>query len=305
MQGRRGFLIPLSLLILIVVLSRGWAKGSLFTIGLFPKDLFQGKVVKVVISPNIPGVRILSARFLGKTIPLVNERDSAWALIGASLNERPGTHLFTIRWEKDQEKGVFVVPVTVKKKDYPKEYLKVPRRMVEFPPDVLKRVLADQAAIKRILSRTSSRKYFEGPFKKPVPGKIKSVFGVRRYFNGRPRSPHSGVDLAAREGTPVLATNSGRVVLVRRCYLAGNTIVIDHGLGLYSIYAHLEKVLVRPGDRVKEGQTIALSGQSGRATGPHLHWGISIYGTRVDPISILKIFSYKETQRIRAWARHF
>lgn len=266
------------------------SKEQLFSIRMFPDKVYQGEMVKVSITPTSPEIRLLSCNFLGKEIPYVKDRTSYWCLLGAGLNEKPGLKLLTLRWEKGGEKGIWTVPIMVYKKNYPKEFLKVPEKMVEFPKPVLKRVLEDQRAIRSALSSISADKFFDGHFIKPVPGQIKSPFGLRRYFNRKPRNPHSGVDLSAQRGTPVLASNSGRIALVRDCYLSGKTVVIDHGLGLYSIYAHLDKTFVHTGQIVQKGEKIGLSGMSGRATGPHLHWGTSLYGMRLDPLSVLKIF---------------
>ncbi len=266
------------------------SREQLFSISVLPKKLYQGEMVKVLIRPTSPEIRLLSCNFFGKEIPYVKDETSYWCLLGAGLNEKTGLRLLTLRWKKGGENGIWTVPIMVYKKDYPKEFLKVPEKMVEFPKPVLKRVLEDQRAIRTALSSISADKFFEGHFIKPVPGQMKSPFGLRRYFNKKPRNPHSGVDLSAKRGTPVLASNSGRIALVRDCYLSGKTVVIDHGLGLYSIYAHLDKTFVHTGQIVQKGEKIGLSGMTGRATGPHLHWGTSLYGMRVDPLSVLKIF---------------
>jgi murein DD-endopeptidase MepM/ murein hydrolase activator NlpD len=171
----------------------------------------------------------------------------------------------------------------VVKKKYPEEHLKVARKMVDFPQDILKRVLADQKAVRGVCSHITAERYWKGPFIWPVNSKILSPFGLRRFFNGQPRSPHSGVDLRAKDGVPIVAPNNGRIVLARDCYLSGNTLVIDHGGGLYTLYAHLSQFKVKRGAMVKKGQTIGLAGSTGRVTGPHLHWGVSLLGTRVDP----------------------
>ncbi len=110
-----------------------------------------------------------------------------------------------------------------------------------------------------------------------------SPFGLRRFFNGQPRSPHSGIDLRAKDGTPIKSPNNGRIALVRDCYLSGNTVVVDHGGGLFTLYAHLSRVNVKQGQMVKKGEVIGLAGSTGRVTGPHLHWGVSLMGMRVDP----------------------
>src|SRR5207253_1114123 len=114
-------------------------------------------------------------------------------------------------------------------------------------------------------------------------------FGHRRIFNGQPRAPHAGADLRASTGTPIHATNRGRVVLAKNLFFTGNTVIIDHGLGIYTLYAHLSRIDVRVSQMVDEDEVLGLAGATGRVTGPHLHWGARIQGARVDPFSLLSI----------------
>jgi len=143
--------------------------------------------------------------------------------------------------------------------------------------------------LREIFSRIRSEPLWRGSFLLPLKGTVTTPFGVRRIINGRYRSFHSGVDIAAREGSPILATNDGMVILAQKLYLEGNTVIIDHGLGLYSIYLHLAEVFVRKGDKVKRGERIGLVGATGRVTGPHLHWGIKLLGQRVDPMALIEL----------------
>jgi murein DD-endopeptidase MepM/ murein hydrolase activator NlpD len=121
----------------------------------------------------------------------------------------------------------------------------------------------------------------------PVQGEISTPFGARRYVNGEPRSPHTGVDIAAPAGTPIIAPLSGRVLLVRSMYLDGNTVAIGHGHGLVSVYCHLSKIDVKPGQWIESGSEIGEVGQTGRATGPNLHWGIRFENARISPLALL------------------
>ncbi len=265
-------------------------KSGIIEVHLESTPLFPGTFTKVTLVPRLEGVNLVGAWFDGREIPLVRDGGGYWCLIGIGLGERPGKKILSMRWERNGERGVEVTSILVKKKEYPKEFLRVSKKMVEFSKKQLERVLADQKAIREAVMPVTKRPLFRGGFIKPVPGAVKSQFGLRRFFNNKPRSPHSGVDLKAPMDTPVLSCNSGRVVLVRDCYLSGKTVVIDHGLGLYSIYAHLDKVFVQEGQFLKKGERIGLSGMTGRATGPHLHWGVSLYGMRLDPLALLKVF---------------
>jgi murein DD-endopeptidase MepM/ murein hydrolase activator NlpD len=127
------------------------------------------------------------------------------------------------------------------------------------------------------------------PFAVPIPGGSGTNFGHRRIFNGQARAPHAGADLKASTGTPILSTNRGRVVLARDLFYTGNTVVLDHGLGIYTIYAHLSKINVKPGTMVENGALLGLAGATGRVTGPHLHWSARVQGARVDPFSLVRL----------------
>jgi murein DD-endopeptidase MepM/ murein hydrolase activator NlpD len=128
---------------------------------------------------------------------------------------------------------------------------------------------------------------WDGGWVRPVPDPANSAFGKRSVFNGQPRSPHSGADFMSAAGTPVTAPNAGRIVLAGARYFAGDTVVIDHGLGVFSLFAHLSAIDVRVGDTVKGGDVIGRVGATGRVTGPHLHWAVRVNGARVDPLSLL------------------
>ena len=122
----------------------------------------------------------------------------------------------------------------------------------------------------------------------PVSGPISTSFGTRRVLNGQPRSSHSGVDIAVERGTPVNASNAGKVLLADRFFLSGETVVVDHGWGVSTLYAHLDTITVSEGQSVKRGQAVGTVGSTGRATGPHLHFGVFIRGVKVDPLQLIE-----------------
>ncbi len=261
------------------------------TVSLEPASIPPGGVSVVSISVP-PGAEVRGIRYLKKDFPVFKTQDGKWlSFVGAGLKAAPGRHSLTVKWMSGKEQDVYSTMLPVKKKRYPEEHLKVSRKMVDFPPDILKRVLDDQKAIRSACSKVTNQRYWKGPFIWPVNSKVLSPFGLRRFFNGQPRSPHSGVDLRAAEGTPIMAPNNGRVVLALESYLAGNTLVIDHGGGLFTLYAHLSKFMVKKGEMVKKGKVIGLAGATGRVTGPHLHWGVSLLGTRVDPQAFMEVAS--------------
>lgn len=249
-----------------------------------------GGIALVTIKIN-DKIKLLNVRFLGKKIPYHFDSSSRiyFLLLGAGLDCKPGTHIMTIKWQGPDAPGFYSHKVRILQRTFPEERLSVPERMVEFSPKILERVLNDQKAVKETCNKISNKLYWKRPFIWPVNSKILSPFGFRRIFNNKPRSPHSGVDLRAPEDTPILASNYGKVVMARDCYLSGKTIVLDHGKGLYTLYAHLVSYKVKKGQEVERGQVVGLAGSTGRATGPHLHWGVSLLGKRLDPAGLMAL----------------
>ena len=158
-----------------------------------------------------------------------------------------------------------------------------PRKVTPRPED-LKRIGAEAELIRAARRHDTDMAWFRGGFAWPAQGPISGVFGSRRILNGEPRRPHLGVDVAAPAGAPVVAAADGVVALARAdMFYTGNTVMIDHGHGLTSVYAHLSKLLVAPGRKVAKGTRIGLIGATGRVTGPHLHWGVTLFRTQLDP----------------------
>ncbi len=280
--------IPLLFFAMWLPFGIGVAAGVDFDVEVYPDRPVVGGFARIKVMVHSCDMTPVSLRVGGFEYPLMREKDGVWSgLVGFPLGSRSGKFMAVIRYKDSRGVEVYPFELTVYEKEYPAEYLKVPEKMVTFSPPVLKRVLADQRVVKAVCSKMSRTIFWSGPFEMPVDFEVKSPFGLRRFFNGKPRSPHSGVDLRAAQGTPVRAANSGRVALVRDCYLSGKTLVIDHGGGLFTLYAHLSSIKVKEGQEVTRGQVIAISGKSGRATGPHLHWGVSYMGKRLDPLSLI------------------
>jgi hypothetical protein len=164
----------------------------------------------------------------------------------------------------------------------------VPQSTVTPRPEIAARIEREQAEVSRARERDDDRDDFAIGFTWPVKGRISGVYGSQRIYNGTPKSPHSGLDVAAPTGTPVLAPAAGIVSFARPdLYLTGGTVLLDHGHGLSSNFLHLSRLDVRVGQRVEQGQAIGLVGATGRATGPHMHWGMNWFGVRVDPQLLL------------------
>jgi murein DD-endopeptidase MepM/ murein hydrolase activator NlpD len=160
---------------------------------------------------------------------------------------------------------------------------------VNPPESERQRIEHDTERLNRVWQSSAGERQWTGPFVRPVPQAANSRFGTRSIFNGEARNPHGGADFPSPSGTPIHAPNAGRIVLAEPLYFSGNTIVIDHGLGLFSLLAHLSVIGVRDGDRVSAGQVIGRVGATGRVTGAHLHWAVRANGARVDPVALLTL----------------
>lgn len=184
------------------------------------------------------------------------------------------------------------IPIKIKAKAFHKESFSVPPSFDQMSPETLAEIRREQAAFTAVFANPAAERWWGLPFVRPVPQEASaSSFGSRRIINNVPRAPHAGTDLSAPAGTEVVATNHGRVALVGNFFFAGGSVVIDHGGGLYSMYFHLAEFKVEEGAMVRRGDVVALSGGTGRVTGPHLHWGVRLNNTRVDPLDLLRKFS--------------
>jgi murein DD-endopeptidase MepM/ murein hydrolase activator NlpD len=216
----------------------------------------------------------------------------AAGLIGIDLDVPPGP----VRWRvavpdaAGPARMLAAGTVVVRRRAFPTQRLTLPAPMVDLDPATLARVEAERAALRAALADTAGERLWRGAFRAPVDGgRPTGGFGLRRILNGQPRSPHTGYDWAAPSGTPVLAANGGRVALAAEHFFAGRNVVLDHGLGLFTLYYHLAEARVAHGERVAAGQVIGTVGATGRATGPHLHFGVLLGGARVDPESLLAL----------------
>jgi len=179
--------------------------------------------------------------------------------------------------------------VAITPRDWPIERIDgVPPKTVSPPPEIAQRIQREQAAVSAERARNDDRTGFAQAFIWPVKGRISGRFGNQRIYNGTPGSAHSGMDIAAAEGTPVKAPASGVITFADDLYLTGGTVLLDHGYGISSNFLHLSRIDVKVGDSVEQGQVIGAVGSTGRATGPHLHWGMNWFDTRIDPLLVLE-----------------
>jgi murein DD-endopeptidase MepM/ murein hydrolase activator NlpD len=196
-------------------------------------------------------------------------------LIGIDLATKPGTYRLSTG------SSLNVVP-----KQFRVRRLTVPANFVNPPPEALTQIAEDYKKTEALWHVLTRRKW-NGPFVLPVSGTPTSNFGTRSIFNRQPRSPHAGVDFLSAAGTPVRAGNTGLVVLAQPLYFTGNTIIIDFGDGLYSMFAHLSEFRAQEGDNVTPSTVVGLVGATGRVTGPHLHWAVRLQGAQVDPLALI------------------
>ena len=235
------------------------------------------------------GVKIIALTGGGEAMPyvdadghraLVVQNGGHWyAVIGIPLSAPLGTHQVIVRTTTGRE----VVDYIVGDKRYASQSLKVAPAQVNLSPADLARVNGERSSIDHALSHWSESPPESLRLPQPVPGPRSSSFGMRRIFNGESRNPHSGMDIASPSGTPVLAPIGGTVVDTGSYIFNGNTVFIDHGRGLISRYGHLSAIDVNPGQRIAAGARIGAVGMTGRATGPHLHWGLILNRVWVDP----------------------
>lgn len=233
-------------------------------------------------------------RFFNRRIPFfpdgdVSNRRGYLGLVGIDLQDPPGNHELSIDVLAPEGTRRLSYNVLVMKSNYPVQRLTLPREQVDLDEATLLRVKGEQEQVRKALERMTEERYWSGPFVQPVAGPVSGAFGRVRIINGQPRNPHYGEDIAAPLGTDVVAMNDGVVRLMVDHFFAGKGLFLDHGLGLYSMYFHLSEVAVQVGQAVKRGQIIGKVGASGRASGPHLHWGVWVNGARVDPASLLRL----------------
>jgi murein DD-endopeptidase MepM/ murein hydrolase activator NlpD len=224
--------------------------------------------------------------FSGHRTPVVRVAGHWTAIVGIPLATAPGTQ--KARLVAAPPAASRDIEFSVAPKQYDEQRLTVKdQRKVEPNADDLRRIEREQARTEAALTTYSTDLIPPWQMTAPVAGERSSSFGLRRFFNGQPRNPHSGMDIAAATGAPILSPAAGRVLDAGDFFFNGNTVFVDHGLGVVTMYCHLSRIDVKPGDAVSEGSRLGLVGATGRVTGPHLHWGIGVNRAMVDPALFL------------------
>jgi murein DD-endopeptidase MepM/ murein hydrolase activator NlpD len=239
-----------------------------------------------------PQLTELNGNFLGQEFSFRSSKAChCWyGLAGVSLATKPGTYTLRVEGKGAGEKdAVMSYAVVVGAAHYPTSALKVAPGFVEPPKKTLARIEEDQAEKKKVFSSTLPEMLWSGRFEPPAEAEVSGVFGSARVFNGVKKSQHTGLDFRVTTGTSIVAANSGTVILARPLYFEGNCVMIDHGQGLLTMYLHLSEFKVKEGDEVKKGQLLGLSGGTGRATAPHLHFAVRWRGEYLDPRTLLEL----------------
>ena len=274
MNNTSRFILRLSLLLAIF--------SSSFLAHALPQHaLVPGGIVLL----EIPDYQLGTKVYLNnKRLAVFHSQGSWLAMAGISLSTKPGSYVLSVR---PADGSNFDSTFTVSHKKYDEQHLTIKNKRKVNPNE-----RDTQRISKEYKRKAKARKqYSEKPptvdFVWPVNGRISSIFGLRRFFNEQERRPHSGLDIAAAEGTPIIAVADGTVIDTGDFFFSGNMIYLDHGQGIVTLYAHLSKISVKPGDKIKQGEIIGLVGQTGRVTGPHLHFAVYANQTLIDPIFML------------------
>jgi len=261
------------------------------TIELHYRALQPGEVIQVLLKKS-SFVKEATAKFLGEKYTFFKMKNSTefLALIGLDLGVSLGIYPLNISiLYSDNSHETLSQNIKIVSKEFPIKRLWVEERFVTPPKEALERIQRESEILQTVYDIYTPMWLGEGPFIVPSEGEVVSNFGEQRFFNNKPRSSHSGVDISSLSGSPVKASNSGRVLLAADLYFGGKSVIIDHGLGVHTIYCHFSKILVKRGEFLNKGKIIGKVGATGRVTGPHLHWGVKLYGSRVDPLSLLNL----------------
>jgi len=282
-----GVRTALALLPVVLFATGGASAAPPISVTAAARSVRPGELVVLTIAPPA-GTTSLHVRAFARDIPAFKVSGRTWrALVGIDLATTPGTYKVAIGTGTGENAASTTYPLVVHPRTFATRTLTVDEAFVNPPSEAVAQIEHDTQTLNRIWAASSPTKLWDGPFVRPVPDPANSRFGTRSVLNGQPRSPHSGADFLSPEGRPIKAPNAGRVVFAGPQYFTGNTVIVDHGLGLFSLFAHLSRIDVHEGDTIATGDIIGNVGSTGRVTGPHLHWSVRVNGARVDPLSLL------------------
>jgi murein DD-endopeptidase MepM/ murein hydrolase activator NlpD len=259
-----------------------------------------GELVVLTISTPAPAASAQVHAFDRDWIPFRVDARTWRVLVGIDLDVAPGSHAVGVTVGSGATKAATTYPLVVTPRAFRTRRLTVAQAFVTPPPEMADRIQQEALMLQQLWRSSAPERLWEGAFVRPVPDPANSAFGTRSVFNGQARSPHGGADFDSPAGRPIKAPNAGRIALARALYFTGNTVVIDHGLGLFSLFAHLSTTDVREGDSIARGEGVGTVGATGRVTGPHLHWTVRAGDARVDPLSLLDVLGVARERSRRA-----
>jgi murein DD-endopeptidase MepM/ murein hydrolase activator NlpD len=290
---RRGTLRACLSIPLPALVSALLAQPADLTVAQRARSIQPGEVVRLDVESARPLTELRVSAF-ERSFPCFQVGSpTKWsAIVGIDMDTKPGRYMVGITGR--DAAGATVTsryPLTVAPRTFPTRELTVEEKYVSPPREALPRIQKEAERVRAIFEAVSSERYWRGPFILPVPGHPISEFGKRSIYNGQPRSPHSGTDFSGAAGTPIKAPSAGKIVLAAGLYYSGNTVILDHGQGMYSYFGHMSVISVSEGDMVAAGDVIGKVGATGLVTGPHLHWSVRLAGTRVDPLSLVEVIA--------------
>jgi murein DD-endopeptidase MepM/ murein hydrolase activator NlpD len=265
--------------------------GNSVALGLTAVAAAQGGLLELSVSGETP-VNQLKGAWAGSPLHFWSDAENVQrALLGIDLERAPGKYDLAISGQLgDGDKLTCGATVDVKAGRFAVESLKVAPGFVELSPEDRARANQESQRVHEIFARVTPERLWTGRFRMPLAGnRTGHNFGKRRVLNGTSGSPHTGLDIPAPSGTPIHASQRGRVVLAENLFFSGNTVIVDHGLGVYTFYGHLKSMNVAEGNEVNAGSVLGLVGATGRATGPHLHWSLVVDEARVNPLGIVSL----------------
>ncbi len=258
------------------------------------RSLQPGELLVATLTTDRAAVD-MRVRAFGHLVPVFAVGDGTWeALVGIDIDQPPGMYSLTAEASLREASVSGRHQLEVLPKRFPTRRLLVAPEFVDPPASMAERIASDTAFLADVYAHSARERLWQGPFLRPVPDPANSRFGTRSIFNGKPRNPHAGTDFLSAAGVPIGAPNAGRIVAARDLYFSGNTVVIDHGLGVFSLLAHLSRIDVKEGQLIDAGAVVGQVGATGRVTGPHLHWALRVAGARIDPLSALALLGKSE-----------
>ena len=271
--------------------------GSIAGITLSSREVTNGSLLLLQIDTRKlgPPVRDMRITFQQSVYPVyahpVTPLDFRFGLIAIPFRTAPGPAKLMLSWTNAAGDHSRTIPFRIVAGKYKTDELKVDSSRVNPNKKNIERAQREARKIKRVYAEGSIAQLWDGEFQLPMTSDITSPFGNKRVFNGQLKSFHNGVDFRARSATPVYAANSGVVKMAENLFYSGNAVVIDHGTGIFTIYAHLSRIDVTAGQHIEKGQRLGLTGATGRVSGPHLHWGVKVKGVAVNPMQLIQLMS--------------